>query len=108
MEYLSPGTMTSPTTTVAKALINTIISQSTQAMEMFDSKSIQRISKPQTVKGKAEAAKQSEPKNEAPETQKEKQPDQEWTQHKAKRHSCFTSHGLWVLHVHVIETQYMH
>ena len=77
MEYLSPGTMTSPTTTVAKALINTIISQSTQAMEMFDSKSIQRISKPQTVKGKAEAAKQSEPKNEAPETQKEKQPDQE-------------------------------
>ncbi len=71
MEYLSPGTMTSPTTTVAKAVINSILSPFSQAVEMFESKAIQRISKSETVKGKAEAAKQSESKSEPPQTQQD-------------------------------------
>ncbi|XP_038053303.1 oxidoreductase HTATIP2-like [Patiria miniata] len=57
MEYLSPGTMTSPTTTVAKAIINTIISPLTEPFEIFESKAIHRITKPASdSKCKATAA----------------------------------------------------
>ncbi|XP_022094045.1 oxidoreductase HTATIP2-like isoform X2 [Acanthaster planci] len=50
MEYLSPGSMTSPTTTVAKAVVNTIISPVTQAFEIIEAKAIHRLTKPQAAK----------------------------------------------------------
>ena len=50
MEYLSPGTMTSPTSTVAKAVINTIVSPTTESFELFASKAIHRLTKPETQK----------------------------------------------------------